>query len=297
MRSSHEWMHGRHVGHGMAMVDGSRAPLAVLLGMLCRGTWASTSGPWKRVCCAPLASCTTMTSHLKPLAPPLPPPPPPPPPPLLLPPPPPPPPPPVSASATASVSGAPASGAAASVAALASSASARFVRFGAEGRGASAEGWREKAASKAALDLRARIAPEPSASESATSSTPACAGGGGAEAGGAGSEAGGEGSSLFTATRGSAAIGSSAGPTSPSFRGGGGLSAALLRTLDARRVRPGRICTLQIPAWFQRSGHLRRAGGCLRELEGGGRVERRAVGRRGAWCRAGRVPAARGFTH
>ena len=259
VRSSHERMHGRHVGHGMAMVDGSRAPLAVLLGMLCRGTWASTSGPWKRVCCAPLASCTTMTSHLKPLAPP-----PPPPPPQLLPLPPPPLRPPGSASATASVSGAPASGAAASVAALASSPSAgsAFVRFGAEGRGASAEGLREKAASKAALDLRARIAPEPSAWESATSSAPACAGGGGAEAGGAGSEAGGEGSSLFTATRGSAASGSSAGSTSPRFRGGGGLSAALLRTLRARRVRPRRICTLQIPAWFQRSGHLRRAGGC-----------------------------------
>jgi hypothetical protein len=201
-----------------------------------------------------------MTSHLKPLAPP---------------PPPPPPrrsaPPPGSASATASVSGAPASGAAASAAALASSASAgseqqtgfsagsagsaRFVRFGAEGRGASAEGWREKAASKAALDLRARIPPEPSARESATSSAPACAGGGGAEAGG-------KVCSLFTATRGSTASGSSAGPTSPRFRGGGGLGAALLRTLRTRRVRPGRICTLQIPAWFQLSGHLRRAGGC-----------------------------------
>ena len=28
-----------------------------------------------------------------------------------------------------------------------------------------------------------------------------------------------------------------------------------------RRVRPGKVCTLQIPAWFQLSGHLRRARG------------------------------------
>ena len=138
--------------------------------------------------------------------------------------------------------------------------SARVLEIGAEGFGvelasrpgasASVEEWQEKAAAKAALDLRAAISPEPSTRETATSSASACAGGGGTAAGGA--------SSLCRSTSGSATSVGSAGPASPSFRRGGGFSAALLRT---RRVRPGKICTLQIPAWFQLSGHLRRAGG------------------------------------